>query len=165
MDVVYKMSEWGASLFDAAAVIAFLTIVLKRNDRIKNITVYSMIMLAFVAGLGFLQDISENAGITLLCIFTGSFVFSLVFLQGSWKSKFLYNLIFYVIQMTSNMLIVYGITTVLKVELEKLTEMGSTIRILTLILHKMLFLLMLMVIILLCRRKKAVWQYLCAYTT
>ena len=158
MDVVYKMSEWGASLFDAAAVIAFLTIVLKRNDRIKNITVYSMIMLAFVAGLGFLQDISENAGITLLCIFTGSFVFSLFFLQGSWKSKFLYNLIFYVIQMTSNMLIVYGITTVLKVELEKLTEMGSTIRILTLILHKMLFLLMLMVIILLCRRKKAVWQ-------
>ncbi len=165
MDVVYKMSEWGASLFDAAAVIAFLTIVLKRNDRIKNITVYRMIMLAFVAGLGFLQDISENAGITLLCIFTGSFVFSLFFLQGSWKSKFLYNLIFYVIQMTSNMLIVYGITTVLKVELEKLTEMGSTIRILTLILHKLLFLLMLMVIILLCRRKKAVWQYLCAYTT
>ena len=55
MDVVYKMSEWGASLFDAAAVIAFLTIVLKRNDRIKNITVYSMIMLDFVAGLGFLQ--------------------------------------------------------------------------------------------------------------
>ncbi len=42
MDVVYKMSEWGASLFDAAAVIAFLTIVLKRNDRIKNITVYSI---------------------------------------------------------------------------------------------------------------------------
>ena len=96
MDVVYKMSEGGASLFDAAAVIAFLTIVLKRNDRIKNITEYRMIMLAFVAGLGFLQDISENAGITLLCIFTGSFVFSLFFLQGSWKSKFLYNLIFYV---------------------------------------------------------------------
>lgn len=88
MDVVYKMSEWGASLFDAAAVIAFLTIVLKRNDRIKNITVYRMIMLAFVAGLGFLQDISENAGITLLCIFTGSFVFSFFSYKEAGKVNF-----------------------------------------------------------------------------
>ena len=151
MGAIYCLIEYGASLFDAIAAVIFLTVLFSRNKKISK-PLFGMGALVFAGGLAFLQDIFENSMVTLICLLTAAFLFSVVFLGGKWKTKLIYVLLFYSIQMITDMIIIYGITAFFHVDFDIITRIGSSLRILTLIIHKILFLFTLISVILLHQR-------------
>ncbi|MGN1203643.1 MAG: sensor histidine kinase [Lachnospiraceae bacterium] len=155
MDVVYKLTEYAASLFDATAAIIFLTVVLGRKS---SKPVFYIIATFSAVTLSFLQDVSSNSLFTLLGIFLFNFLFEILFLQGKWGVKLFYDIIFHSVLLLSNMVTVYGLTAFLKVEVDVLLVIGSKMRLMTLIIHKIVFVFILLFVILFQKRKQFSYQ-------
>lgn len=154
MDVIYNVAEYGATLFDAVAPIAFLTILFGRNKRMKRGTYYiCMVLMTFLnVAVVFLlegKDILQAAAMVMF-----EWLYSVCLLEGKGWKKLIYVLMYDIILSIASMVIVYGMAYVFSLELDILMQFGTLYRVVTLICNKIFIIVLLFMVILMEKKGK-----------
>lgn len=138
MEILYNLAEEAANLFDAMSLIIFLLFLLKRNERIQNHFLFGLVTTAFILVLAYFQDRTSNTMIQLVVIITIGLVFECLFFEDKFGVKLIYNMLFNVVLMLTNMVTVYGIVILTELDVAILCSKGSMTRIMILIIHKIM---------------------------
>lgn len=158
MEAVYKTAEIAANLFDAAGAVVFLVIIFGVKDRVKNKSLFYVMSMAFIMVLAIFQDVSDNVVIQFIIMIIIDITYELLFLNGKTGEKLIYNILYNMIILITNMFTVFGMVAVIHVDMEVLINEGSYLRVITLIINKVMIMIFLVSIILFTKRKQFEYQ-------
>lgn len=154
MEAVYKSAEIVANLFDAAGAVVFVAVIFGVKDRIKNKSTFYFMSMAFIMVLAIFQDVSDNVVIQIVIMIIIDFAYEMLFLNGRTGEKLIYNILYNMIILITNMFTVFGMIAVIHVDMEVLIKEGSYLRVITLIINKVMILIFLVSVILFTKRKQ-----------
>lgn len=154
MEAVYKTAEILANIFDAAGVVVFLTIVLGANGRVGNKWLFFAMNTIFIGILAVFQEASSNVVVQFAIMILLDFIYAILFLNGKIGEKIIYNVLYNVILLITNMFTVFGMISVFHVDMAELIEEGSYLRMITLIINKVMVMMFLVSAVLFIRRKQ-----------
>ena len=158
MEVIFNLFEHGANMFDAVGAIVFYIIALGRNNHIKNIWKFVFISAFFICVLGYFQDISDNVLIQFTNMVLIGLVFEGILLKGSMVTKVIYNMMYNIIIILTNMFTVYGIMIILDASIKELCTTGTILRIVVLVVNKTMILFMIMFLLFFLKRHQLEYQ-------
>lgn len=158
MEAVYKTAEIAANMFDAAGAVIFLAIIFGGKDRTKIKSTFYFMSMVFIMVLAIFQDVSDNVVIQIIIMIIIGFAYELLFLNGKIGEKLIYNILYNMIILITNMFTVFGMIAVIHVDMEVLIKEGSYLRVITLIINKVMIMIFLVSVILFTKRKQFEYQ-------
>ncbi len=104
MDLMYRLVEGGANLFDAAAGILFPFFCMNLKDKYRNNSKFWLYTILFIVALSLVQDKPKSYSIQFIIIIAIITTYSTIFLKEIFLEKLLYSFLFLIVLMVSSIL-------------------------------------------------------------
>lgn len=146
MGLLYEIIELIASLMDSFSVVIFLWLLCNKKVYIPS-KIWWVITICTGIFVGLIPHFIDNMVIQLICIVVLPFTYAMLMLEQNTGKKISFVILWNVWLMISNFFMVYGMSAFFGIPQSAVSESGSTIRVLMLAIHKILFIFILYFIV------------------